>query len=65
MTKLFKSMIAGLTLLGALSTSSLAIADTTDATSVTAQRQTGVQIVEQNAAERAQLDRAGFPQYGQ
>jgi hypothetical protein len=51
MTKLLKTLIAGLTLFGALSASSIA-AD-------------GQNIVEQNATEQARLERAGFPQYVQ
>jgi hypothetical protein len=52
MTKLLKALIAGLTLFGALSASSIA-ADS------------GASMVEQNAAEQARLERAGFPQYAQ
>ncbi len=61
MMKLCKALFAGLTLLGALSASSLAVATTTDATV----HETGVSIVEYNAAQKDQLDRAGFPQYAQ
>jgi len=53
MMKLFNALIASLTLLGALSAWSVALAETSD----------GASIVEQNNTEKARLDRAGFPQY--
>ncbi len=60
MTKLCKALFAGVTLLGALSASSLAVATTTDASV----HESGVSIVQSNTEEKDRLERAGFPQYG-